>query len=196
LRRRPRAKILLPCSPTPHDSAAGEQVIAVGFGRERKVRTPPGSMPRKTRGSVSRKRGATESVTENIPPAVSAREPQVRVKRRGKSPPPGAQAPGHDKPHAVQDITGSTTRLGRPAQVGQLPGNSRISAAARRTAIRASGSREMIITAAGNRGGTEFGLSLTKMKAPSARGAPSHCGTALGFSGENSRRAAARHARC
>ena len=37
--------------------------------------------------------------------------PRVRVKRRGKSPPPGAQAPGHDKPHAVQDITGSTGRL-------------------------------------------------------------------------------------
>ena len=37
--------------------------------------------------------------------------PQARVKRRGKSPPPGAQAPGHDKPHAVQDITGSTGRL-------------------------------------------------------------------------------------
>ena len=39
------------------------------------------------------------------------RESRVRVKRRGKSPPPGAQAPGHDKPHAVQDITGSTGRL-------------------------------------------------------------------------------------
>ena len=93
---------------------AGEQVIAAGFGRERKVRTPPGSMPRKTRGGGGRKSGATESVTENIPPAAPARASQVRVKRRGKSPPPGAQVPGHDKPHAVQDITGSMARLGRP----------------------------------------------------------------------------------
>ena len=38
-------------------------------------------------------------------------QPRVSVKRRSKSPPPGAQAPGHDKPHAVQDITGSAGRL-------------------------------------------------------------------------------------
>ena len=50
---------------------------------------------------------------------------RVRVKRRGKSPPPGAQAPGHEKPHAVQDKTGS--RAAWPVRAsGQLPGNSRI----------------------------------------------------------------------
>ena len=56
----------------------------------------------------------------------------VRVKRRGKSPPPGAQAPGHDKPHAVQDKTGNTGRLTRAAQAGQFPGNSRTTAQAER----------------------------------------------------------------
>ncbi len=70
-------------------------------------------MPRKTRGGARRKPGAMESVTENKPPAafLERGKSRVRVKRRGKSPPPGAQAPGHDKPHAVQDITGSTGRL-------------------------------------------------------------------------------------
>ena len=33
------------------------------------------------------------------------------MKRRGKSPPPDAQASGHEKPHAVQDKTGSVGRL-------------------------------------------------------------------------------------
>ncbi len=35
------------------------------------------------------------------------------MKRRGKSPPPRAQARGHEKPHAVQDRTGG---IGSPAQ--------------------------------------------------------------------------------
>ena len=72
-------------------------------------------MPHRTCGGRWRKLAATESVTENKPPGATS----VRVKRRGKSSPPGAQAPGHDKPHAVQDKTGSwvACRI--------LPGNSR-----------------------------------------------------------------------
>jgi len=90
---------------------------------ERKVRTPSGSMPRKRRGGAGRKPGAMESVTENKPPTIFSKEkPRVRVKRRGKSPPPAARAAGHDKPHAVQDKTGKTGR--RPAP--RKRGNSRV----------------------------------------------------------------------
>ena len=71
---------------------------------ERKVRTPKGSMPRRTRGRPMRKPRSTDSVTENKPPSGASR--RVRVKRRGKSPPPQAQARGHEKPHVVQDRTG------------------------------------------------------------------------------------------
>ena len=53
--------------------------------------------------AFARKREATESVTENKPPRFG----EVEGKRRGKSPPPVAQATGHDKPLAVQDKTGS-----------------------------------------------------------------------------------------
>ncbi len=106
-------------------------------------------MPRKTRGHPWRKPRATESVTENKPPwecgirngewgvkngprAGSFRTPRsafrtstARVKRRGKSPPPGAQAPGHEKPHAVQDRTGRWAAC-PPWRNPKLPGNSRI----------------------------------------------------------------------
>jgi len=95
---------------------------------QRKVRTPPGSMPRKTRGRSGLKSGAKESVTEN---QTAGRFLPVRVKRRGKSPPPGEQSPGHEKPHAVQDKTGSQRCLARLPQGGQLPGNSRISVRSR-----------------------------------------------------------------
>ena len=44
------------------------------------------------------------------------------MKRRGKSPPPGARAPGHDKPHAVQDKTGGMGRL----PVRRKPDSSRV----------------------------------------------------------------------
>ena len=54
------------------------------------------------------------------------RKSRVRVKRRGKSPPARERSKAHDKPHAVQDITGSAGRLTRSAQAGQLPGISRI----------------------------------------------------------------------
>lgn len=42
---------------------------------------------------------------------MSRRDEEVRVKRRGKSPPPQARARGHDKPRAVQDKTGGSGRL-------------------------------------------------------------------------------------
>ncbi len=97
-------------------------MIAVHFFfAQRKVRTPSGSMPRRTRGRARRKPGATDSVTENKLPRFGG----VRVKWRGKSPPPGTQVPGHDKPHAVQDRTGSQWRLARFASAKQLPGISR-----------------------------------------------------------------------
>ncbi len=60
-------------------------------------------------GDGERKLVVTDSVTENIPPLVE--RPGVRVKRRGKSPPPGAQATGHDKPRVVQDRTEDLRRL-------------------------------------------------------------------------------------
>src|SRR3954470_16351979 len=81
----------------------------------RKVRTPPGTMPCRRRGHRGRKPVVTESVTENKPPASLATRPRVRVKRRGKSPPPGMQMPGHEKPHGVQDKTGGAGCLARSA---------------------------------------------------------------------------------
>jgi hypothetical protein len=73
------------------------------------------SMPCKTRGRRGRKSATTESVTENQTAGSSL---PVRVKRRGKSPPPGEQSPGPEKPHAVQDKTGSPGRLARPPKGG------------------------------------------------------------------------------
>ena len=70
--------------------------------------------PSRARRKVSQK--------TNRPRPFRKRKSRVRVKRRGKSPPPGAQAPGHEKPHAVQDITGSAGRL--PA--ARERGNSRV----------------------------------------------------------------------
>jgi len=49
-------------------------MIAPEFISERKVRTPQGSMPRKTRGRFRRKPVATESVTENKPPRRKLRQ--------------------------------------------------------------------------------------------------------------------------
>ena len=82
-------------------------------------------------GTRFRKGWVTESVTENRPPVVSARmrirqRLWVRVKRRGKSPPPGGQPAGHEKPHVVQDKTGGERRLARSVQSGPSPGISRI----------------------------------------------------------------------
>jgi len=41
---------------------------------------------------------------------------RVRVKRRGKSPPPVRQLAGHEKPRVVQDKTGNARRLARLAE--------------------------------------------------------------------------------
>ncbi len=55
------------------------------------------------------------------------RQRWVRVKRRGKSPPLRPQGRRHDKPHAVQDITGGRAARSQPRFGGGMtPGNSRI----------------------------------------------------------------------
>ena len=74
----------------------------------------------KVRGGPGRKSRSMESVTENKPPRRARTGAAVRVKRRGKSPPPGGQPPGHDKPHAVQ---------GQTETPGRLPGRGRKSRA-------------------------------------------------------------------
>ena len=65
----------------------------------------------KSRGGPGRKFRLMESVTENRPPRCARTGVAARVKRRGKSPPPGGQPPGHDKPHAVQGQTETPGRL-------------------------------------------------------------------------------------
>ena len=83
------------------------------FGRAagRKVRAPQSMTPGNPRAPARAESGEarTESATENIPPApVKARGPRrprgarVRVKRRGKSPPPARQRAGHGKPRQEQ----------------------------------------------------------------------------------------------
>ena len=162
-------------SRTGADSDIGCQTIAAGrFEKscsERKVRTPTGSMPRRMRGRARRKPRPTESVTENKPPAATARSSRVRVKRRGKSPPPGAQVPGHEKPHAVQDKTGSGPPSPRRFRSAQLPGNSR-TPRERGSWLPATESqvREMIVESAGDCGGTEFGLSAATKEGASGNG--------------------------
>ena len=85
----------------------------------------------------------------------SRKTPVVRVKRRGKSPPPGAQAPGHEKPHAVQDRTGKPGRLTREASAS--PSRVLVAPCAGK-ACRSGDMREMIIKSVRRRGGTKFGL--------------------------------------
>ena len=86
-------------------------------------------MPCRTHGRGGRKSASTESVTENKPPRACR---GVRVKRRGKSPPPRAQVRGHEKPHAVQDKTGG---IGLPARfvARERRGNLRVIVAARKS---------------------------------------------------------------
>jgi hypothetical protein len=71
----------------------------------------------------------------------------VRVKRRGKSPPPAERSTGHEKPHAVQGRTGDAGRLARRRPQGwrPSPGISRTSAPRGSTAARLGGLREMIV---------------------------------------------------
>ena len=105
-------------------------------------------MPHRTCGGWGRKPAVTESVTEKKPPGATS----ARVKRRGKSSPPGAQAPGHEKPHAVQDRTGSW------AACRILPGNRRTGRKA--GPLRFFGTKREINghPARGNMGATKFGL--------------------------------------
>src|ERR1700678_657340 len=121
-----------------------------------------------------------ESVTENKPPQRAWTGDAVRVKRRGKSPPPGGQPPGHDKPHAVQ---------GQTETPGRLPGRGRKSrtrlgyrsharcgeSAARREEPpgKMNAHRRCAFS---KRPGTEFGLR------PPQRGALRETGAPLAFS--------------
>ncbi len=75
--------------------------------RQRKVRSPQGSVPANGRGDPL-KADFTESATENIPPG-SRRfgdVGSVRVKRCGKSAPRSEQSGRQGKPHAEQDQIG------------------------------------------------------------------------------------------
>lgn len=106
-------------------------------------------------GPSSRRRKVSQKLR---PPRGRFGEPGVRVKRRGKSPPLDGQPARHEKPHGVQDITGSLAAWPGPRERVQLPGISRISASARARGA-PQGAREMIITARGDAGRTESGLS-------------------------------------
>ena len=118
-------------------------------------------MPCRTCGGLARKGWVTESVTENKPPrGLGRRKPflsvEVRVKRRGKSPPPYGQPAGQDKPHVVQDRTGDERRLARSALAGPFPG---ISRTLLRQGFRFGGMREMAVARVLRNCRTEFGLS-------------------------------------
>ena len=79
------------------------------------------------------------------------------MKRRGKSPPPGGQPLGHEKPRVVQDKTGGVWRL---ASLAFERGRSRVLVApCLGRAFRSGGTREMTVTRGvpGPRV-TEFGL--------------------------------------
>ena len=83
---------------------------------ERKVRTPESSVPDNVREGGLKAR-STESATENIPPRFVG----VRVKRCGKSAPPGQRCTGHGKPHTEQDQIGEEFL----ASVGARTGSAR-----------------------------------------------------------------------
>ena len=138
---------------------------------ERKVRTPQGSMPRRTRGRPMRKPRSTDSVTENKPP--SGASLRVRVKRRGKSPPPRAQARGHEKPHAVQDGTGGT---GPPARSPRKRGTFRVLVAVPQgtaAGARAPVSRQMTVQTCGaSRGLDRIRLTAITQRGRFGNGAP------------------------
>jgi hypothetical protein len=130
----------------------------------------------KSRGGSGRKFRSMESVTENKPPRGARSGRAVRVKRRGKSPPPGGQLPGHDKPHAVQGQTGTPGCL--PGR-GAIRGPSRVSVAraSRDAARRESGRSRCEMNdhrrgAFSKRRGTEFGLRPTQRGALRETGAP------------------------
>jgi len=136
----------------------------------------------KTRGGPGRKLRLMESVTENRPPWRARTGVAARVKRRGKSPPPGGQPPGHDKPHAVQGQTETPGRLpGRGGNSGARLGYR--SHARRETPSAGEKSRRKMNDhrrcAFSKRGGTEFGLR------PEQRGALRETGAPLALCGPN-----------
>ena len=124
-----------------------------------------------------------ESVTENRPPWRARTGVAVRVKRRGKSPPPGGQPSGHDKPHAVQGQTETPGRLpGRGGNSGARLGYRshacpacRDAAGAERFAAEMNDHRRCAFS---KRSGTEFGLR------PEQRGAHRETGALLAFCGK------------
>ena len=79
----------------------------------RKVRAPQSAMP-----GNARWRQRQESATENKPPARFGS--QVRVKRRGKSPPRSRQRDRHGKPHRGQGHVSKRSRAARPMLAGRL----------------------------------------------------------------------------
>jgi len=88
-------------------------MAAAGLGRERKVRTPQGSVPDNVRDCIA-KRCRTASATENVPPGRASS--LVRVKRCGKSAPRRQQWRRQGKPHTEQDQIGGESRS-NPASV-------------------------------------------------------------------------------
>src|SRR5580658_1724453 len=119
-----------------------------------------------------------ESVTEKKPPRRARTGDAARVKRRGKSPPPGGQPPGHDKPHAVQGQTETPGRL--PGRGGNSGARLGYRSHARRETPRGGekSRREMNDhrrCAFSKRSGTEFGLR------PEQRGALRETGAPLAF---------------
>ena len=88
-------------------------------GIEESPDTPGQDSPRK-RGHVFREERVTDSATENKPSRIRG----IRVKRWGKSPPPGGRPTGHGKPNPVQgEIGNRAARLtvpgtSRPAPAG------------------------------------------------------------------------------
>ena len=85
-------------------------------------------MPRNPplRRSYTRGRNRRKPPRRTVPQKTDRRRlrSMVRVKRRGKSPPPAAQASGHGKPHRVQGQIGDPGAARSKAQAG-----SRVSAA-------------------------------------------------------------------
>ena len=147
---------------------------------ERKVRTPQGSMPRRMRGRPVRKPRSTDSVTENKPPTGASW--RARVKRRGKSPPPRAQARGHEKPHAVQDRTGGT---GPPARSPRKRGTFRVLVAVPQgtaAGARAPVSRQMTVqTSDASRGLDRIRLTAITQRGRFGNGAPPAFFVTCGF---------------
>ena len=102
-------------SPPAHESPRGWQMIAGekarAFSAEESPNTTRQHAAQNARGRMAKAGRDGKCHRKQTARVFPQGESRVRVKRRGKSPPPGAQAPGHDKPHAVQDITGSAGRL-------------------------------------------------------------------------------------